>query len=777
MSNRNAMLFAKIKRAKQSETETNRQVKLAVDYKKAGKKAYADTVNSIVKQAEILAKIKIERGTTHKQIKQSAQSVTISKKEKTGSYEAIMVDAYKTAIKEVAVVAKRPFVFPAKKKTIEKSPKAATLFKSASGKVATPAKKKKNARSVLFGSGMTQKVIDKAAKQDKADKVKRKHVFKFLNKTQDQPKTAQEEKYSPTDPLEAAEKIIAKADVVDEDRVPLVSLHTEMSEAAQERAARELLLDNIELDPSQIIAIKGILANQFSILIGPAGSGKTTISRIILMHLVKGAKVIDLRSTNRKQLEVIDDLKKKGEYESGDLDEKFKRPAISGSAFTGRAVDQQRKAWPENLRNLCQTIHTTLGYYPEYYEIQNDEGKWKTTMEFVPYFTPIHKMPYDVYIIDEVGMLSTYLGMTFLGAMKSTAKIIFTGDINQLVPVQGRSILGFAMTQWPVFELTKIWRSDAPIIASAHNILAGKMPQRVKGIVDMIEVSDSGKNAKETLLRVIKLLASNNEFDPKHDVIIVPQNVGAIGQIALNELLVPFFNPPREEHGVVINPRTMIKTGIETRVFAEGDKVMVLENNREMNITNGMCGFITKLVENTGYRTKEAQAVEMSMENFMANMSDAMDEAAKKSAKIPEEEEREKATQRQSSHVATVEFENGAVVEFNTAGGWANLTMAYAMTCHKMQGGEAPTVIILCHSANDRMLYREWLYTAATRAAKRVVFVYNKRGINTALKRMYIKGNTLAEKIESFNKLGDQGVEIPQLPKPNLLQSIESVVI
>lgn len=697
-------------------------------------------------------------------------------------------DKPKVIVKQAA---KRPFVFPTKKVVEAEKSKQTTpsIFKNmAKGKTKPKPTSKTSKRSVLFGSGMTQAVIDKAAKQDKADTAKRKHVFNFLGNKTTKP-TVQEEKYIPTQAIEKAEKTIEAREAaqkieesdVEPDRPLLVSLHDQMSEAAQERAAKETLLDNMQLDPSQEAAIKGILANQFSILIGPAGSGKTTIGRVILQHLVQGARIIDLRTADRKGVTKLQELGKEGIIEQEDTKERFKRPAISGSAFTGRAVDQQRKTWPKPMRNLCQTIHSTLGYYPEYSEIQDENGAWRTTMEFVPYFTPINLMPFDVYIIDEVGMLSTYLGMTFIGAMKKSAKIIFTGDINQLVPVQGRSILGFAMTQWPVFELTKIWRSDAPIIAAAHKILAGKMPERVKGVVDLVEVSDSGKHAKSTMLRVIKLLSTNNEFDPKHDVIIVPQNVGALGQIAFNELLVSFFNPPKKEHGVIINPRIMIKTGIETRVFAEGDKVMVLENNSDMNITNGMCGFITRLIPNTGYRTREAEAVEMSMENFMANMTSAIDEAAEKSKTEhvlnEKEEEREKLTQRQSSHTATIEFENGAIVEFNTAGGWANLTMAYAMTCHKMQGGEAPTVIILCHSANDRMLYREWLYTAATRAAKRVIFVYNRRGINTALRRMYIKGNTLEEKIESFNKLGDQGVEVPQLPKPKLLQSIDSVVI
>ena len=76
---------------------------------------------------------------------------------------------------------------------------------------------------------------------------------------------------------------------------------------------------------------------------------------------------------------------------------------------------------------------------------------------------------------------------------------------------------------------------------------------------------------------------------------------------------------------------------------------------------------------------------------------------------------------------------------------------------------------------NFRMLCREWLYTAWTRAQAKVILLYNSRGLGMALKNQRIKGSTIKEKAECFNKLqaqdaiGEKKVIIPMLPEPEEL--------
>ena len=95
---------------------------------------------------------------------------------------------------------------------------------------------------------------------------------------------------------------------------------------------------------------------------------------------------------------------------------------------------------------------------------------------------------------------------------------------------------------------------------------------------------------------------------------------------------------------------------------------------------------------------------------------------------------------------------------FSTLSEVGSLQIAYAVTCHKMQGGEAPLVVIICHDSHKRMLTREWLYTAITRAQSKCVLLYTEQGLKNALVNRSVKGKTLEEKIQSFNKLQTPGM-------------------
>lgn len=63
----------------------------------------------------------------------------------------------------------------------------------------------------------------------------------------------------------------------------------------------------------------------------------------------------------------------------------------------------------------------------------------------------------------------------------------------------------------------------------------------------------------------------------------------------------------------------------------------------------------------------------------------------------------------------------------------ANLCLAYACTVHKAQGSEYDAVVILLDSDQNHMLRRSLLYTALTRARKRVYLVGNEVALKFAV--------------------------------------------
>lgn len=544
----------------------------------------------------------------------------------------------------------------------------------------------------------------------------------------------------------------------DEARDKFAKALDEITAALQEEARTK----NIVLDDSQLEALKGILSNSCSVLIGAAGTGKTTITRMVINELAKRVSVIDLRSArfvtlNEEGMKSARILQSQYERDG----EKDEAPSICGAAFTGRASQQFKRAVEEKWQRVISTIHSLLGYMPtfEMAEVLDPISKTmivKEVMRFRPSFGANCKLPYTVYLLDEASMIPIPLFNELVHAMPKNSRVLLIGDIHQLPPVFGKSVLGYAMQKWPVFELRHIHRqaADNPIIANAHRILNGCSLQKSNQVILQSSGCPSGQGEMQVYIRqVVGKLAQLGHYDPLRDAIIVPQNVGMIGTEELNPHFVTMFNPERVENGVIINKRVTVHTGTAHNPYAVGDKVMMLSNINDVDppITNGMIGIVEEINFNGRYDQKRSQYVSEDNDGEAIDFNaDELEISLAELAGDKDDEKPEKLDQRQSSHVMTIRFDTGQVYTCSTAGDYRRVKHAYAITCHKAQGGEYPNVIIICHSANIRMLSREWLYTAFTRARNRVFLIHNDRGLTMALKNQKIKGNTIAQKIESY---------------------------
>lgn len=83
-----------------------------------------------------------------------------------------------------------------------------------------------------------------------------------------------------------------------------------------------------------------------------------------------------------------------------------------------------------------------------------------------------------------------------------------------------------------------------------------------------------------------------------------------------------------------------------------------------------------------------------------------------------------------------------------------NFDLAYAVTCHKCQGSEAPCVIIMGDSGGGGIANREWIYTAISRASKLCILVgaksiFDKMGTRVGLTK---RKTFLAELIREMGK-------------------------
>ena len=65
----------------------------------------------------------------------------------------------------------------------------------------------------------------------------------------------------------------------------------------------------------------------------------------------------------------------------------------------------------------------------------------------------------------------------------------------------------------------------------------------------------------------------------------------------------------------------------------------------------------------------------------------------------------------------------------------SRLRLAYVITIHKSQGSEWDAVVLPISKGFSHMLYRNLLYTAISRAKRRVVIVGDSDALNMALQR------------------------------------------
>jgi len=89
-------------------------------------------------------------------------------------------------------------------------------------------------------------------------------------------------------------------------------------------------------------------------------------------------------------------------------------------------------------------------------------------------------------------------------------------------------------------------------------------------------------------------------------------------------------------------------------------------------------------------------------------------------------------------------------VTIDSAGDVNSLLLGYALTVHKSQGSEFRKVFVCLHHTHSKMLSRELLYTAVTRAREELYIICEPDSFVKGIETQRVKGNTLEEKAEYF---------------------------
>ncbi|MGD9825501.1 SF1B family DNA helicase RecD2 [Desulfobacter sp.] len=485
----------------------------------------------------------------------------------------------------------------------------------------------------------------------------------------------------------------------------------------------------MQLSVEQATAVKGVVQQQFSVLTGGPGCGKTTATRVMVRLLEAMGQKVML------------------------------------AAPTGRAAQRMS----EVIGKPAKTIHRLLGWKAGGFK-RNENSPLKT----------------DFLVVDECSMLDINLTASLLKAVPRLCQVVFIGDYDQLPSVGAGNVLKdiIASQTVPCFRLTQVFRQaqSSLIIKFAHQINKGRMPwikspfkypsiwqdgtdclfidsdeatkeqiafvSRVKRLympgdpetsnssavqqipdprdndhgelyefrvneacsaweteiaiprkfahVDLARLAVT-ENPIEELMEVVEKIHPWSslhyglsaldavkklylEWIPKYlgkDTeiqILSPMTRGSLGTLSLNREIQDSYNPM--EPG-----KAQLTVG--QRIFRTGDRVIHRKNNYDLGVFNGDIGIIDRI--NTMDMT------------------------------------------------CTVRFlPDNRVVSYSQAD-IMELDLAYAITIHKSQGSEFEVVIIPVLTQHFKMLFRNLIYTGITRARKLAVFVGTRRALGMAV--------------------------------------------
>ena len=310
-------------------------------------------------------------------------------------------------------------------------------------------------------------------------------------------------------------------------------------------------------------------------------------------------------------------------------------------------------------------------------------------------------------IVDEFSMVDTWLANQLFSNISSTSKILIVGDSDQLPSVSPGQVLAdlLQIPSIPQTRLERIYRQSekSTIVTLASQIRQGILPPdftEKKADRSYFEISSGHIPAS-----IEKILdAALRSGIPARDIqVLAPMYRGAAGIDAINQLMQELLNPLQ---------KGQISFEASQFQYRSGDKVIHLVNDAEVNVFNGDLGYITDLIPAKYTESKQDEMV--------------------------------------------IDFDGNEVIYPRNE--WYKIRLAYAMSIHKSQGSEFPVVILPITSASKRMLERNLIYTAITRAKSKLILLGELQAFDYATKHIGTARKTYL--IERFSDLTESSEEL-----------------
>ena len=377
------------------------------------------------------------------------------------------------------------------------------------------------------------------------------------------------------------------------------------------------------------------------------------------------------------------------------------RPRIALAAPTGKAAARLRESVLGSLGHMPEqdrqrlgtdieavTVHRLLGWRPDSgNRFRRDRG---------------NPLPHDIVVVDEASMLSLTLTARLLEALRPGARLLLVGDPDQLASVEAGAVLADLVAGYgddgPVARLQTSHRfgheigtlAEAVRVGDADLVLELLAQARPGGPVEHLPVADVIEADEALRLRLL------THAERLRDLALAGRYADALRELGEHRLLCAHRDGPWG-----VGPwndrveRWLAEASDHLGRQVVGRPLLVTTNDRGLSLFNGDTG-------------------------VMALRAD--------------------------HRVVGVFGEPDAPI-VHAASTLGEVDTAHALTIHKSQGSQARSVTVLLPDADSRLLTRELLYTAITRAQESVTLVGSEAAVRAAVERRTQRATGLRHRV------------------------------
>lgn len=362
----------------------------------------------------------------------------------------------------------------------------------------------------------------------------------------------------------------------------------------------------------------------------------------------------------------------------------FGHDCIAVAAPTGKAAVRISEAMAMyGIPIRARTIHSLLRVE------KADSGGWSFT------HGRDNPLPFRFIVLDEGSMVDTDLAASLFAARARGSYVLIVGDVNQLPPVgHGAPLRDMIAAGLPYGELTEIHRNDGGIVQACADMRDGK----VFKCDGNLHHRPAGKPESQ-VESMLEILAG--EIDPVWgcQVLVAVNKKSKLSRKDLNKTLQNQLN---------VNPI------IDGTPFRLADKVVNTKNgyyppaNKDAIVSD-------EVATNEGGDIYVAngelgEVVLVEPKYLEVNLS-----SPSRMIRVP----------RGGGDKAEDDGEGG---DEESSGTGCNWDLAYALSVHKSQGSEWPTVVVMVddYPGAKKICDRAWIYTAISRAKKDCYLVGSK---------------------------------------------------